>query len=99
MFFFFLLPPSRFSDRFFRLVCSEYFRPGSFPPADDQETHETIPNGTIGGGVGAAEGGDSGEGVAGGEGRAVLRRAMLRADYVNSLNAFNQLPVSMEEHC
>eukprot|EP00752_Nemacystus_decipiens_P005712 g5170.t1 len=79
-----LLPAFDNLARFFRLVCSDYFRPGSFPPAGDQDTQE-IPNGTSG--VSSA-----GEPEGGGEESAALRRAMLRADYVNSLNAFNQLP-------
>eukprot|EP00903_Cladosiphon_okamuranus_P009979 g9465.t1 len=87
-----LLPAFDNLSRFFRLVCEDYFRPGSFPPAGEQETQEP-PDGTIDGGSAAvAEGGERDRDFAGSCGGAALRLAMLRADYVNSLNAFNQLP-------
>lgn len=97
-------PLSRPPQRFFRLVCDEYFCTGSFPPADPtaggQEVRAT-PNGTAGesaGVAGSGGGGDGGEDAAGSGGAAAtaaaaLRQSMLRADYVNSVNAFNQLPV------
>lgn len=69
-------------------MCSEYFRPGSLPPAGGHDTQEESPNGTAGSSAGEPGGADSDEETA------ALRLAMLRADYVNSLNAFNQLPVS-----
>ena len=77
-------------------MCNDFFRPGSFPPAGDQEANEA-PNGTAGGSAEVANGGDSSGDVAGSGDGAALRQAMLRADYVNSLNAFNQLPVSRRE--
>lgn len=90
-----------FPRRFFRRVCDEYFRPGGFPPSSPPGGGQGVPNGAGGEGMagtgGGADGGGAGDGD--GDGGAAmtesLRQAMLRADYVNSLNAFNQLPVSM----
>lgn len=88
--------------RFFRRVCDEYFRPGGFPPSSPPgEKGEGVPHGAEGEAVAVAGGGNGdgdGDGGGGGDGSAGwLRQAMLRADYVNSLNEFNQLAVSTTE--
>ncbi|CAN0134525.1 unnamed protein product [Ectocarpus fasciculatus] len=79
-----LLPAFDNLSRLFRSVCDDYFRPGSFPPPSSGS--EGVAESKEGG----EERSDDGPGGSGG-GEDRLRDAMLRADYVNSLNAFNQL--------
>lgn len=87
-------------------MCDEYFCPGSFPPSTgDDRWDEDCPadrgvaeskggSGCAGAGAGVEAEDDIARGVGGGASDDdVLREAMMRADYVNSLNAFNQLPV------
>lgn len=88
--------------RFFRRICDEYFRRGAFPPSPPGD-RAIIADGAGGeGAVGEAErsvGGADAAGAGGDNDRGgaawTFRVAMMRANYVNSLNAFNQLPVSL----
>lgn len=90
-------------------MCDEYFRPGAAPHLDasrdrsgidvgetevgetkgDQEP-EQVQAPETSGGPGFDE---NSRGGVGGEATAALRDANMRADYMNSRNAFNQLPV------
>ncbi|CAN0479870.1 unnamed protein product, partial [Laminaria digitata] len=89
-----ILPAYENLSRFFRRLCDEYFSPGWSPPP-----HPAPPSTAAGGGGGVSEskagtgGGDGEDRGGGGEGDGgdALREAMMHADYVNSLNAFNQL--------
>ncbi|CAM9600857.1 unnamed protein product [Pylaiella littoralis] len=93
-----ILPAFDNLSRFFRRVCDEYFRPGGFPPSSPPGGGQGVPNGAGGEGMAGTGGGTDGGGAGDGDGDGgaamteSLRQAMLRADYVNSLNAFNQLP-------
>ena len=97
-------------DSFFRRVCDEYFRPGSFPDDGGGRDGNRDGDDHALGGVAESKGsgvdepespegdgedvrGISDSGVGGGGESDVLREAMMRADFVNSLNAFNQLEV------
>lgn len=81
-------------------MCDHHFRPGSSPPipfdsdgyASDGVSEAKGDSGLRGAGV-PSLGGEGGVGVTRASDRA-LTEAVMRADYLNSLNAFNQLSVS-----
>lgn len=83
---------------FFRRVCEDYFRPGSsVPGATSQGFGEAVEgDGDTQGGVAESKGSGidaPGDAVRDDKESDMLTEAMMRADYVNSLNAFNQLEV------
>lgn len=87
-----LCPPPPIS--FFRHICEEYFRPGAFLSAGSSEDQSEGRAGE--GGVSenkGSDGDDEGQTSAAAVEATVLRDATMRADYVNSINAFNHLPV------
>lgn len=83
--------------RFFRRVCDDYFRPGlPVPGATCQGFGETGEGDDTQGGVAESKGSGvdaPGDAVHDGKESDMLTEAMMRADYVNSLNVFNQLEV------
>lgn len=87
---------------FFRRVCDDYFRPGCLVPCPTSQGFGETGDGNddTQGGVAESKGSGvdaPGDAVDSDKESDVLTEAMMRADYVNSLNAFNQLEVREQE--